>query len=359
MDSIEIVDLSKSYGNIQVLRGLSLRVAAGEVYGLLGPNGVGKSTLLHLMIGFLKPTSGSLRVLGSSRPDTVRAQIGYIPERQRYHTRYTPREYLRFIGEFSGMRGADLISRVEQELDAVGLDADADRMMGTFSKGMLQRVGVAQALLCDPALLLIDEPTSGLDPGGQREVIDLLASLRDRGHTVFLCTHYLHEIEQLCDRVGVLTGGQIAVEARVSDLRAPGGSVLIEVDSISTELRGSLEAISRGVSCGTRTVRIVQNTPQTQAMVLRRLLDAGAAIIALEPLESPLEQLYVRAVRGLAFDSPAGPPAAPAPEAAPSRRPAEGDTLLNELLRRGGSQDSAPGATNAEPAAGDREQGTA
>lgn len=356
-DVIEIEDLSKSYGSLQVLRGLSLRVAPGEVYGLLGPNGVGKSTLLHLMLGFLRPTSGSLRVLGSSHLDTVRPQVGYIPERQRYHTRYSAREYLRFIGQFSGLHGSTLSERVEQELHVVGLEADADRTMGTFSKGMLQRVGVAQALLCDPALLLIDEPTSGLDPGGQREVIDLLGTLRDRGRTVFLCTHYLHEIEQLCDRVGVLIGGKIAVEARVLDLRAPGGSVLIEVDVISTELRGSLEAISRGVSCDARAVRIRQNTPQIQAMVLRRLLDAGAAIIAIEPMESPLEQLYVRAVRGAAplqppevlFGSlePPPPGLAVAPEFAapvppPPRRSGEGDTLLNELLRRGGSQD--PGA---------------
>ncbi|NNJ12843.1 ABC transporter ATP-binding protein [Chloroflexales bacterium ZM16-3] len=367
---IEIEDLSKSYGNLQVINGLSLRVAAGEVYGLLGPNGVGKSTLLHLILGFLKPTSGRLRVLGSSNLDSTRAQIGYIPERQRYHTRYSAREYLSFIGKFSGMHGHDLITRVEQELQTVGLDMDADRTMGTFSKGMLQRVGVAQALLCDPALLLIDEPTSGLDPVGQREVIDLLGKLRDRGHTVFLCTHYLHEIEQLCDRVGVLTGGKIAVEARVRDLRAPGGSVMIEVDAISTELRGSLQAISRGVSCDARTVRIRQNTPQIQATVLHRLLDAGAAIIALEPMESPLEQLYVRAVRGTSAAQqppnllmgtlepppilPRGPSVAPeyaAPSSPLVRQPGEGDTLLNELLRRGGSQDSS------ESGDGSRESG--
>jgi ABC-2 type transport system ATP-binding protein len=359
-DVIEIVDLSKSYGNVQVLRKLSLRVAAGEVYGLLGPNGVGKSTLLHLMLGFLKPSSGSLRVLGSINPDKVRSQIGYIPERQRYHTRYSAREYLRFIGEFSGLSGADLTNRVEQELRVVGLIDDADRTMGTFSKGMLQRVGVAQALLCDPALLLIDEPTSGLDPVGQREVLDLLAALRDRGHTVFLCTHYLHEIEHLCDRVGVLTGGKLAIEARVRDLRAPGGSALIEVDAISADLRGSLEMLGRGVSCDLRTVRIRQNTPQLQAMVLRRLLDAGAAIIALEPLESPLEQLYTRAVRdGASLQLPEHPAdhferTAPlssmpstAPAASTARITGEGDTLLNELLRRGGDQE--PGAETTKP----------
>ena len=370
-DAIEIEDLSKSYGNTQVLCGLSLRVPTGEVYGLLGPNGAGKSTLLHLLLGFLKPSSGSMRVLGSSSPDKVRAQIGYIPERQRYHTRYTAREYLRFIGEFSGLGGTDLAERVDAELRTVGLADDADRSMGVFSKGMIQRVGVAQALLCDPALLLIDEPTSGLDPVGQREVLDLLATLRDRGHTVFLCTHYLHEIEQLCDRVGVLAGGKLAVETTVRDLRAPGGSAVIEVDMIGTELRGSLEALGRGVSCDLRTVRIRQNTPQLQAMVLRQLLDAGVAIISLEPMESPLEQLYSQTVRaGAALKQPAPPtdyldrpsaippvpPEALTPPAA--RHIAEGDTLLNELLRRGSDHEPnrGPGAGGRrEPEAGDQQ----
>ncbi|NTV62214.1 MAG: ABC transporter ATP-binding protein [Oscillochloris sp.] len=371
---IEIEDLSKSYGSLQVLRGLSLRVVSGEVYGLLGPNGAGKSTLLHLMLGFLKPSSGHVSVLGSSQIDLIRSQIGYIPERQRYHTRYTAREYLRFIGEFSGLHGAELRSRVDEELRIVGLEHDGNRMLGTFSKGMLQRLGVAQSLLCDPALLLIDEPTSGLDPGGQREVIDLLADVRERGHTIFLCTHYLHEIEHLCDRVGVLSEGRIVVEARVSDLRAPGSSVLIEVDLINGEMRAILEALGRGISCDARTVRIKQNTPQLQAQVLQRLIQAGVAIIALEPLESPLEQLYTRAVHspaqlpvptliaplqlpvstlgtpavhpGLPSLGTSGPAAAPTPSARPA---GDGDTLLNELLRRGGVDKGAgEGTTNPE-----------
>jgi ABC-2 type transport system ATP-binding protein len=319
--------------------------------------------LLYLLLGFLRPSSGSLRVLGSSNPDRVRAQIGYIPERQRYHTRFSAREYLRFIGEFSGMSGPSLASRVEQELRTVGLVDDADRTMATFSKGMLQRVGVAQALLSDPALLLIDEPTSGLDPGGQREVLDLLAALRDRGHTVFLCTHYLHEIEHLCDRVGVLTNGKVVTEAYVRDLRTPGSSALIEVDAISAELRGSLEMLGRGVSCDLRTVRIRQNTPQLQAMVLRRLLDAGVAIIALEPLESPLEQLYTRAVRASSslplpepstdhFERPVHTPSLPPIVAPAAQRTSEGDTLLNELLRRGGDQEPDQSPENKEQGTG-------
>jgi ABC-2 type transport system ATP-binding protein len=344
-DVIEITNLQKAYGDLQVLQGLSLRVGPGEVFALLGPNGAGKSTLIHLMLGFLRPDGGRVRLFGDGNLERARPRVGYIPERQRYHTRYTAREYLRFLGEFSGLGGAELRERVERELEVVGLQEAADRSLGTFSKGMLQRLGVAQALLSDPDLLLIDEPTSGLDPAGQREVIDILAAVRDRGHTVFLCTHYLQEVELLCDRVGVLAGGRIAAEAPVAELRAVAGSVRIQVAPMGPEQRRWIEGLGPGVRAEAQSVRISQNTPALQAKVLRALLDGNVAILAVEPLESPMERLYLQAVHGAAPQPPqtiALPPAlwsdAP-PEPAPPpppRRPGEGDTLLNELLGRSG-----------------------
>lgn len=358
-DVIEIVDLHKAYGDLQVIQGLSLRVGAGEVFGLLGPNGAGKSTLIHLMLGFLRPSRGKLRLFGDSNLERVRPRLGYIPERQRYHTRYTPREYLRFLGAFSGLQGADLRDRVERELATVGLGDAADRSLGTFSKGMLQRLGVAQALLTDPDLLLIDEPTSGLDPAGQREVIELLAAVRDRGHTVLLCTHYLHEVELLCDRVGVLANGRISAEAQVADLRAVAGSVRLQVGALSLEQRRRLEAHGPAVRADAQSLRISPNTPVLQAAVLRTLLDAGVAILALEPLESPLERLYLQAVNGRTpMDEPAAPtpPAAwaspfkPPPLASPasSDRQGEGDSLLNELLGRSSTPEPGSRGQDAE-----------
>lgn len=344
-DVIEIEELYKSYGTLKVLRGLNLRVGAGEVYGLLGPNGVGKSTLIHVLLGFLKPSAGKIRLFGSEHPERMRGRIGYIPERQRYHTTYSAREYLRFIGKFSGLDGADLRERVEREIETVNLQDAADRNLGTFSKGMLQRVGVAQALLNDPDLLLIDEPTSGLDPSGQREVIDLLSSVRARGHTVFLCTHYLHEVEQLCDRVGVLANGQLVAEAVVAELRAPGTSVNIQVSGLQPEIRRQLEALAPGIICDAFRIQITQNTPETQSDVLRVLLDNNVAIIALDPTESPLERLYIKAVRGSLIEQVEhiaqenwGSQGATQPIGV--RRSGEGDTLLNELLRRNNDQGS-------------------
>jgi ABC-2 type transport system ATP-binding protein len=345
-DVIEIADLSKAYGELPVLQGFTLRVGAGEVFALLGPNGAGKSTLIHLMLGFLRPNAGRIRLFGDGNLERVRPRIGYIPERQRYHTRYTAREYLRFLGEFSGLSGADLRDKVERELLMVGLQDAAERYLSTFSKGMLQRFGVAQALLTDPDLLLIDEPTSGLDPAGQREVIEILAAVRERGHTVFLCTHYLQEVELLCDRVGVLAGGRIAAEASVAELRAVAGSVRIQVGALDLERRRAIESLGPGIRADVQSVRISSNTQALQARVLRALLDAGIPIIAMEPLESPLERLYLQAVHG-AVAPPAAtsePPraawveqiaASPAQQPPPPpRRPGEGDTLLNELLGR-------------------------
>jgi ABC-2 type transport system ATP-binding protein len=350
MYAIEIDDLYKSYDGLPVLNGLNLRVPQGQVYGLLGPNGAGKSTLLHLLLGFLKPTRGTLRVFGQQDLEQVRGRIGYLPERLRYHLRYSGREYLRYLGQFSDLRGPNLNARVEQELGAVGLLDAADRHLATYSKGMLQRLGIAQALLSDPDILLIDEPTSGLDPAGQREMLALLAEVRGRNHTIFLTTHFLDEIELLCDTVGILFGGKLAAEIDVQSLHAPGRSVLIKVAHISPELTERIERLSPSVRCTGREISLQPNSVVLQAQVLRALLDADIPIIALEPQGRPLQDLYMRIVRGEPAASPIAdpPPGMFAPpghpdattrvledaDPTPPGRPGTGDTLLRELLKQ-------------------------
>jgi ABC-2 type transport system ATP-binding protein len=207
----------------------------------------------------------------------------------------------------------------------VGLSDAADRLLATYSKGMLQRLGVAQALLNDPDLLLIDEPTSGLDPAGQREVLDLLAAIRSRGHTIFLCTHYLDEIEYLCDWVGVLANGQIAAEADVRTLGAASSSVKIQVKQLNAVLQQRLVQIAPTVQCNATSITLDPSNDKLQATVLRMLLDAEVSIMSLEPLEHPLERFYLQAVRGEAISHE--PVAATPPRS-------KGDTLLNELLSR-------------------------
>jgi ABC-2 type transport system ATP-binding protein len=350
MYAIEIENLYKSYDSLPVLNGLNLRVPQGQVYGLLGPNGSGKSTLIHLLLGFLRPTRGKLRVFGQQDLEHVRGRIGYLPERLRYHLRYTGREYLRYLGQFSDLRGSQLNTRVEQELGAVGLLGAADRQLATYSKGMLQRLGIAQALLSDPDMLLIDEPTSGLDPAGQREMLDLLAEVRARNHTIFLTTHFLDEIELLCDTVGILFGGRLAAEVDVPSLRLPGRSVLIKVAQMPPELAERLQRIAPSVHCTGREISLQPNTTALQSQVLRALLDADVPIIALEPQGRPLEDMYMRIVRGEPAELPAAdpPPGLFAPPGHPDAttrvlehstptppgRPGTGDTLLRELLKQ-------------------------
>jgi ABC-2 type transport system ATP-binding protein len=334
-DCIAIDDLHKQYGDGPVLHGLSMRVEQGEVYGLLGPNGVGKTTLLHLLLGFIRPDRGRIRLFEEAASPALRARIGYLPERMRYHLRYTPREYLRFMGGFARMSPVRIRERSDYLLDMVGLSDNADRMIGSFSKSMLQRLGIAQALLAEPGLLLLDEPTTGLEPEEQHEIVALLGTLRDSGRTILLSTHYFSEIEQLCDRVGILFGGAIATQVPLAQIRGPGMSVNILVSAMSEETCRRVAALSEAVQCSGQMVTLRPNTPQLQARVMRMLLDAGCAIIAVEPVESPLELIYARAVRGDTLDDLLPPVRSPYARPLPPVTPPagmSGDTLLNDLL---------------------------
>jgi ABC-2 type transport system ATP-binding protein len=322
MNVIEIDHLYKSYGSLSVLHDLSLHVAEGEVYGLVGGHGTGKSTLLHLLLGFLKPSAGGLRVLGATDLDLARQRVGYMPERMHYHLRFTAQEYLRFLGQFSDLPGKWLRRRVDEQLRQVGLEHMADRKLSTFSKGMLQRLGVAQALLADPEVLLLDEPLGALDATDQRDLIDILTDLRTQGHTILVGSHYTDALAQLCDRVGILADGTLVAETHIRALRQPGGSVRIQVDRLAPGMSLHLSRIAPTISCSAQRITIQNNTPELQAHVLRTLLDANIAVLALEPLEHPLEQFYLRTLQQ---SETAHNPAEP-------HEPDEHDPLLDSLL---------------------------
>lgn len=308
MNAIEIEHLHKAYGSISVLRDLSLSIRQGEVYALMGAHGTGKSTLIHILLGFLKPSRGKVRILGMRDLDAARQRIGYIPERMNYHTRYSAREYLHFLGRFSDMSGSTLRRRVEEQLRRVGLLDVADRQLAAFSKGMLQRFGVAQALLSDPELILMDDPLSVLDTADQRELIDLLAEVRKHGYTILVCSHCVPFLVHFCDRIGVLAGGHLVDEADVGHLRTTSTSVKIRVDLLPPVVRIQLTNLSEAVECATHTITLRPNTQQLQAQVLRILLDGGVSILSLEPLEHPLEHFYLQAAGRVAT-----PPPAPVP----------------------------------------------
>src|SRR5205807_9817508 len=226
MPAIEILGLQKTYWvgfwrkrAKRALRPFHLAVEEGEIFGFLGPNGAGKTTTLKLLMGLVFPTAGSARILGMDANDPrVKAQIGFLPEQPYFYDYLTARELLEYYGQLSGVAAKDRAKKVEAMLQRVGLPDAGDIQLRKFSKGMLQRVGIAQAILHDPKIIFLDEPTSGLDPMGRREVRDLIQSLQDQGKTIFFSTHILSDAESLCDRVAVIHQGELRGIGVVAEL---------------------------------------------------------------------------------------------------------------------------------------------
>ena len=206
---------------IVAVRDLNLRVEAGEVYGLLGPNGSGKSTTLKIILGLVSPTRGRTEIFGrDSNLVESRETVGFLPENPYFYKYLTGAEALRFFGKLCGLGGARLKDRVEELLEQVGLTNARDQRLGTYSKGMLQRIGLAQALINEPKLVVLDEPTAGVDPAGSRDIRNLIVDLKRRGTTVLLSSHLLAQVQEICDRIGILAKGVLIREGRLEELIA-------------------------------------------------------------------------------------------------------------------------------------------
>jgi ABC-2 type transport system ATP-binding protein len=232
---------------VVAVKDLTLRIEPGEVYGLLGPNGSGKSTTLKIILGLVSPTRGRTEIFGrDSRLVESREAVGFLPENPYFYKFLTGTETLRFFGRLCGMTGATLQSRVNELLDLVGLNKARDRRLGTYSKGMLQRIGLAQALIHDPRLVVLDEPTAGVDPAGSREIRDLIMDLKRRGITVLLSSHLLAQAQEICDRIGILSDGVLVREGRLQDLIAIENQTELVIADASDDLVHEIEsAISR------------------------------------------------------------------------------------------------------------------
>lgn len=247
--AVEIEQLVKDFRShvggrkVRAVDAVSIQIAPGEVYGLIGPNGSGKSTTMKALLGLVVPTSGRCAIFGgdSLRVDS-RDQVGFLPENPYFYKHLSGAETLAFYGRLCGLRGKGLAERIDELLALVDLEGARDRRLGGYSKGMLQRIGLAQALIQDPKLLILDEPTAGVDPIGSRQIRDLILELRGRGITVFLCSHLLEQVQEVCDRVGIIFRGKMIREGKLDDLLAVENQTELILQQASPEL---LERIER------------------------------------------------------------------------------------------------------------------
>ena len=314
MDAIRTEALTKHYRvgfwrprPYVALDALSLSVREGEVFGFLGPNGAGKTTTLKLLMQLIYPTSGLAEILGRPVGDRdVRRRIGYLPENPYFYDYLTAEELLVYFASLFGYGGAARKQRVARLLDEVGIGAERRLQLRKFSKGMLQRVGIAQAILNEPDVVFFDEPMSGLDPLGRREIRDLILRLRDRGSTVFFSSHVLADAEALCSRVAVLSGGRLAAVGQLTDLVAfeVRGWELVVAGVTETTLAHarSLDPSIRTTALGDQRYALELPLSLAADRVLAELTARGARLVSLNPLRETLEDFFLRQVSAVPQD---------------------------------------------------------
>ena len=271
--AVEIRDLTKIFPvhlrrrHITAVKNVSITVEAGEVYGLLGPNGSGKSTTLKMLLGLVTPTHGSARIFGKDSSDYhSRTDVGFLPENPYFHKFLTAAELLAFHGKISGLGSKPLAKRIDELISLVGLEDARDRRVGGFSKGMLQRIGLAHALIHDPRLVVLDEPTAGVDPSGSHQIRDLILDLKKRGKTVLLTSHLLEQVQEICDRVGIMAHGEMIREGFLDDL----------------------------VRIKNQTEFVVENaTPELTSRIHEMIANSSAHLVATRQPERSLESVFL------------------------------------------------------------------
>jgi ABC-2 type transport system ATP-binding protein len=294
--AISITHLTKRFGAVTAVQDLSLEVEQGEVFGFLGPNGAGKTTTLRVLLGLLFPTSGSARLLGLPVSDPrSRVRVGYLPETPSIKRFLTAWEYLGYSAKLAGLDG--LPDKVTSLLNTVGLTDAKNRRVGEFSKGMLQRLGLAQALITDPDLLILDEPTSGLDPIAHKEIRDLILSQKQKGRTVFLSSHLLSDVERTCDRIAILNQGRLQKLGRIQDLAEVKEKLKLTVSEASESLLVSLRQLSPSLTVDRNIIFLDTQGRDLSEEVLRSIKASGVKLLSMEVERESLEDLFYRTVK--------------------------------------------------------------
>jgi ABC-2 type transport system ATP-binding protein len=284
---------SRQYGRINVVDNLDLHVEEGEIFGFLGPNGAGKTTTIKMLLGIIYPTSGEGYVLGKEIGDMdVHRIISYLPERPYYYEHMTGPEILRFYGSLFGITDE---SKFQALLEKVNLHRDVTKSISQYSKGMQQRIGLAQSLINDPKLLFLDEPTGGLDPIAHREIRDLILSFRDEGRTVFISSHELSEVELICDRVAIINKGIIARQGRLTDLLR-GGRIEITVEGVEASLLRSLETVDANVRTLPNGLLFDMPEDNDTNAIIDHIRSSKGRIVSIVPRKKRLEDLFVETV---------------------------------------------------------------
>lgn len=302
--------LRKAYGRTTVLHDLTLTVAPGEIFGFLGPNGAGKTTTVKILMGLVRPTAGEARIFGLPTGDReARRRVGYLPENFRFHDWLTGAGLLDFHGRLAGISTEERRARIPEVIRRVGLTGKGDARIRTYSKGMTQRIGLAQAIFHRPDLVLLDEPTSALDPVGRREVRDLIRSLRDDGITVFLNSHLLSEVEMVCDRVAIIDRGRVVRSGDLTEMLSGVSELRVMVDRVDDELLTALnhltnvEAVAENEqrAPGTRegaTVTLAVTDLEIAPLVAETVMRRGYQLYGLVPVHRSLEEIFMDLVEG-------------------------------------------------------------
>ncbi len=306
MAAIEIEHLTKDFyagfwrkRPIRALDGLSLRVEAGEIFGFLGPNGAGKTTTLKLLMNLIRPTAGSARILGQPVDSvSMRRNIGYLPENPYFYDHLTPEELLTYIGTLFGIRQPVLRKKILELLETVGLAEARKLQLRKFSKGMVQRVGIAQALINDPEVVFLDEPMSGLDPLGRREVRLVISSLRTRGATVFFSSHILPDVEALCDRVAIMNRGKLLELGALLDIlkvKIQGHEIILA--HVQPAVLEALRPMCEEITLMSDRVHIRAATSRQAGAVVSQAVSGGAELVSVNPIRASLEEYFFQEVQ--------------------------------------------------------------